>query len=338
MNKPSSVFEKLKSASLARELNVPDFCAQKPINSLFNWQVSSIYVERVERLLRQYEAETQVSIKDAKDDAPLITFAYWLVNRRIKTCTPNTWKSFRSALNAIIQSDDFRGIIMEGVPPAPKNQPRRTSRQRAKHVPKKKLAKLTQYISQSQSKYSEHALRWIAVTLSVGLRPKEWLNTVVIPKGGLLFLRVINAKRNQNAFTDSQGVLLKRHVPLWHLDGSTIELIETHIDFVAENFANLSAFEDYYESLRKYIADSALRCGINNADERIFSLYSCRQQFACDLKASDMPKTLKAYFLGHKDYATMKNHYGDTRNGNPILSLSAPQETSIIALREKDIS
>lgn len=336
MNQPSIVFDKLKKAASAEKLDISPITGA--VGQLYNWDVSKIYVERVERLFKQYQQETDVDLLQHANVEALTTFAYWLAHKRILTCTPNTWRSYRSALIAVITHDKFREILLDAKPPSVTEQPRRTSRKRAKHVSPKQLAKLTAYLSQSKSQYSEEASRWIAVTLCVGLRPKEWMNASIVYKHDLPVLRVINAKRNENTFTDSQGILLKRCIPLWHLDEVTIDLVSTHIDFVIDMFETIGQFEKYYERLRHYIATSVMRSGYTVSGGRTFSLYTCRQQFACNLKASPIEKSLKAYFMGHKDYATMKNHYGKVRSGVSIMSLSQTQTNMLLELRESDIS
>jgi hypothetical protein len=338
MTSSSTIFEKLSNAANAKSLNVVSISDSKNTSQFYNWDVSPAYVVRVERLFKQYNVEYKVDLVESQSDQNLETFALWLSNARIKTLTNNTWKSYRSALNSvIINNDKFRAIIMNAKAPPASSLDRRGSRKRRKAVSNRQLTKMIGELSKSQSKYAADALRWIAVTLSVGLRPKEWLNANIMTKSGYPVLSVMNAKRTQNDFTDSQGILLRRNIPLWHLDEDEVNLIDEHISFMTTEFSNMVEFEQYYERLRGYINTVMNRSGATESG-RSFGLYSCRQQFAANLKASDLNKKLKAYFMGHGDYKVMQNHYGATRAGKPILTLTPEQEGILLVLRESDMN
>ena len=251
----------------------------------------------------------------------LMAFGKFLVNVKRPTVKSKTWMNYRYSVLACLQDNDFDALVnvRSGVPS--KEIAQRTSAKRSNKFNTEMMEKFHKKILASKSSYRTITYNWVKSTSLTGLRPREWINTSIeYLFDGLAFLKV-------NTIT--KGIPLiewnpVRYVPIYHLDNYDQDIIRSHLNSV-KMYANNDAYDKLYFScrmlLQKYTA-------ILFGDEKSVSLYSCRQQFAANLKFNKISKECIMIVMGHTSETTQRHHYAPEYHGE---SISFPEKMTLNA-------
>jgi integrase len=192
------------------------------------------------------------------------------------------------------------------------NKHTHSKRQKRKSYSERDLSIFLEFLfSKIKPKYSEnevdiwenayYTIRAGAVT---GLRPEEWLKSILYFYNDEIFLIVKNGKATNGR---SHGEFRKINISA--LQAEDIAAISKKIELT--KVAILSGFYKNFKTYHKAVSGYLLRA--NNAvfpnAKKTFCAYSCRHQVTSNLKVSGATSFEIAAILGHKSVETHRLHY-----------------------------
>lgn len=289
---------------------------------------SKVYDQKFRSLVNTFERKKGKTFKSEKKS--LVDFGTWLAEEHRLTLSPNSWSLYKAALKAIVLDQDFVDLI--DVPPA--NQKRdvtkKSSAKRVKYLPDETLAKIIAKINITESKYSDVCCRLLFIVRKFGIRPAEIMNCEIIQYKGFYFFKVKSLKM-ENHFYQNSIVTTEypyRYVPTLHLSDGEVEYVKQTITSFSQ-IQSKDIFDNLYEKIRQLFFDTCLKLNLN-ADDKSFSIYSARQQFSCDLKASPLKSKTKSMIMSHQNEETLRHHYGKKVNGKALLKPNQNYENILL--------
>jgi hypothetical protein len=214
-----------------------------------------------------------------------------------------TWRQYRAALAWFFQQEgmpELSTYVRSLNQSVCLRRTRRTSAQKSKHLPLRKLTCLIEVLGRGRSRYDRIIGLWLLANYYVGLRPEEWWSAgLVEPRK----LRVRNAKGSQNRTFGIHRTLL--------LDSFTDEEMHVVLEFLA--IVAGSDRETLYEACRKRLLK--INRELWPRAKRHVTLYTGRHQFAADHKAARVSRVELAALMGHGSTLTAGRHYARPGRG-----------------------
>ena len=236
---------------------------------------------------------------------------------------PSTIRKHKASLHYYFKTNGFdilQKVIEEIVLISPeKTNKKRTSAKKYKCLPEGEYIKLTAKINRSKGQYEQLILTWIEATRITGIRPKEWIQSVMITKEheGRQFkiLKVMNAK-NSNGRTFGKF----RHIVLMDLTDHemfNITTMMTYVETIQKEEGTLEksqvAWDKIYQACRRRLHYLDTKARPNS--KKTITFYSARQQFSADLKANEIDEYEIAALMGHASIITADTNYGKKHHG-----------------------
>lgn len=289
---------------------------------------SLVYDNKFNSLVNQFKKETGKSLGETKKE--LSVFIGWVVDNRRPALSYNSWILYRSALSAIIHDSELKKLL--NVPPINKrsDMPKNSTAKRAKRLPDTAYAAIVSYLRGSASKYSDITERLLFVCRKLGVRPAEIMESSIINFNGHSFLKVRSLKKENRVFKNDLVVnkYPYRYVPMIHLNDDE----KVYLESTLRSFSTIETkeiFDGVYEAIRFCFLRAVKNLNLSTAQSS-YSMYSARQQFSADLKATQISKPLKSMIMSHNDEATIRHHYARTSDGKPLFNADAKYEAVIL--------
>jgi hypothetical protein len=196
---------------------------------------------------------------------------------------------------------------------------RRTSAQKSKHLPPRKLTRLIEVLGCGRGRYDRTVGLWLLANYYVGLRPEEWWSAELVESRRL---RVRNAKASQNRTFGTHRTLL--------LDSFTDEEMQVILEFLA--IVARSQRAALYEACRKRLLK--INHEIWPRAKRHVTLYTGRHQFAADHKAARVSRIELAALMGHGSTLTAGRHYARAGAGRGRIRVRpSPEDVDRVRAR-----
>lgn len=271
------------------------------------------YWERTRYLFRSYEkwAGKESVDLDSLSYEDAINFVNYLVLHKRKTIKPKSWGLYRFAVRACLIHEDVADILAVRSFVKNKEIKSQTTSKRSNILTSRMLKELTDLLETSNSKYKDISINWMQSSLLTGLRPSEWLNASICYIDAEPFLKVRNLRKG---ISSKETLSEHRYIPIFHLDNHDQDVITKNINLL-KIISTSNAYENYYSGCRQLIQLYTQK--IFGATSSI-SLYSGRQQFAANLKASGVPQDTIMKVMGHANTKTQRHHYSKKSNGEQI--------------------
>lgn len=296
---------------------------------------SSVYDTKFKSLVAEYEKKNSKVFSHTK--ASLMEFAAWLVSEKMPTLSAKTWTLYKSALRAIVQDKEFVDYVSVNSVNRKADIVKRTSSKRVKSMPDVIFAQIQARLNQSNSKYADVTNRLFFVVRKFGIRPAEILDSSIVEYKGYKFLKVKSLKKENHFFLNEEvnNKYPFRYVPAIHLGDDELSYVESTI----ASFSTISSseiFDNLYYGIRKTFLAVCEKLKINS-DESSYSIYSARQQFSADLKATQLENSTRIMIMSHNEENTLKNFYGKKSLGKALFAPNAKYERTLIECFEKQI-
>lgn len=296
---------------------------------------SAVYDQKFKSLANLFERQFK---KPLTHDRPsMLDFAKWLTNTHIQTLSPKTWTLYKSSLKAIVHDKEFHELISISAVNKKADVVKRSSSKRVKELSEELFSKIVARIAKSDSKYADVTNRLLFVVRRFGIRPAEILNSSLITYGGFRFLKVRSLKK-ENHFVHNQAVdnpYPYRYIPAVHLSDEDLRYVEATLHSFAQ-VGSKEAFATLYESMRFVFMRACEKLRINTDDES-YSIYSARQQFSSDLKATLLDNHTRVLIMSHNKEETLRHYYGKKLNGKPLFEPNAKLESTLLECFERQV-
>lgn len=255
----------------------------------------------------------------------IIYTAVWASKKWTKIWLQSTWKLQRNALIYYAEVDFEKGVINKEQLEKIKKLLRASRSDQAKNSgktsnKKKKSISLSEFktldleLKKTRSRWANPTRIFIRSGKYTGLRPIEWKNAKLDEKSKILYVK--NAKN-----TNGRSLGEMRTLSLHHLNEDQIKDISLHLKIVAAMIEK-NMWDLYYQGCSSLLRRISRKIWPNK--KKYPTLYSCRHQFAADMKASGCTKKEVAALMGHASERTAESHYGKkihgTRGRKPKVS------------------
>jgi integrase len=274
--------------------------------------VGSVYVDKLASKFKLFLDESDL-------DSPAYTykliedFAVWLIQKVYTTSSASSWRIYKNAFKKICEFSNLHQHLDNASAYAKPAKRKKQGRKRKRFLDITDMRKLLSIINASNSKYKVVLVDWIKSTELVGLRPNEWEHSSIISPDG--HTQVLKAYNTRKSVISQCELASHRYIPLSHLDEHQVEMIARFMSkFKA--LIKMSSYKDAFELLRsslKYYVDRAFVYTEDNNSG--ISIYSARDQFCLNMRASMDDSELVAYFMGHTDNERQRRSYGKINNG-----------------------
>tara|TARA_B100002019_G_scaffold291239_1_gene310829 strand:+ start:1128 stop:2114 length:987 start_codon:yes stop_codon:yes gene_type:complete len=294
-------------------------------------ETKSFYIDRAKQLMiRAYkellekrkevdESETKIINHKGSDKVALsIKYtAVWASKFWTKIWLQSSYKLNRNALiyyaelelnNNNIKEEEFEKIkeLLKKSRATETKNSGKTSNSKKKSINQKEFKSLDSELKKSRSRWANPTRVFIRAGKYSGLRPIEWKDAIIDTDNKIL--KIKNAK-NTNGRSNGKMRTLSLH----HLEDDQIKDIELQIKIVQaileKNIWNL-----YYEGCSALLRRLSRKLWPNK--KKYPTLYSCRHQFAADMKASGCTRKEVAALMGHASERTAESHYGKKIHGS----------------------
>jgi hypothetical protein len=296
---------------------------------------SDIYDTKFTSLINQYQKHTNHPKPTSLAD--FLSFSHWLVDVHRAKVSYRSWVLYRSAVLSIIADKDVQAIVK--VPPLNKRSDveKSTNSKRLKKLPDNVYADIVGYLRRSNSKYSDVTERLLFIVRKLGIRPAEILECEVVTHKGFRFLKIRSLKKENRIFQDEEvtNKYPYRYSPMIHLNDDEVAYINATIRSFSA-LASKEIFDSLYEGIRFCFLRAVKNLNLSTR-ETSYSLYSARQQFSADLKATPIQKRLASMIMSHNEEDTIRHHYARKVNGRPLFSADAKYEALIMECFEGQI-
>ena len=295
---------------------------------------SKSYDRQFSSLIRQYKRsglEPDGSLKG------WLEFCDWLIKTKCPVVSPASWMAYRSAVASLLPQQE----IVNRISVAPINKKsdveKKNSAKRVKSLKISDYSKIRKHLSNSRSKYAPILNALLFVIRNTGIRPSEILGSDVIKYDKYQLMKVKTAKRDNHSFA---GEIISnpypfRYIPLVHLSDEEIQQIRTTVSAFS-GVDSIESFEPLYESMRVLFYNTIGAIGLRDTDKS-YSLYSARQQFSADLKATTMSTQLRTMIIGHKEDKTMRHHYARKSDGVQLFLPNPELEKQLLNAFEQQV-
>ncbi|MBJ7265579.1 tyrosine-type recombinase/integrase [Idiomarina abyssalis] len=265
------------------------------------------YLKTVKGLVNKF-------LKSKPEKIDLLSFAHYCVEEIRPTISNSSWLSYRYQIDQCFNNEEMRkALSVKGVNPKRSNY--EAAFTRAKQLNAEKLATIERYCATSPSLYATPLQLCLRATLLTGLRPNEWLRCQLESLDEIKFLRVSNTVKGE-----SEGhKLTERRIPLTHLND---EQMSELVDWLV--LCESNDYERLISGVKAFLKQICQREFAH--DRKRIQLYSARHQFAANLKATGLEKSLIAKLLGHATEEMQTQHYGRTLHGHALPFDSALAE------------
>lgn len=295
---------------------------EKKLSELVIVRDNAQYWERTRMLFNEYAKWSKTTINpDHLSHNELISFGKYLVDNKRMTVKSKTWMNYRFCVLYCLKNDDFFDIVNVRSTVSNKEITARTSAKRSNVFSTEMLTRFHKKTLNSNSAYKQISFNWIQSTVLTGIRPKEWITaTIEYLFNGEAFIKVNTIEKGVH-LANWQPI---RYLPIFHLDNHEQDIIRAHLNTI-KIYANNDAYDKLYSSCRMLIQKYTT---ILFGDEESVSLYSCRQQFAANLKASGISTECIMLVMGHSSEETQRHHYASRHHGELI---SFPEKAALKA-------
>ncbi len=313
-----------------------------PVNATRISATEDRYRRVADQQMRKFTRETNLSPLDNAEE-----LVDWLISRKPEFM-PKTWRQYKAALVFTLEekglaqaSSRLMLILSEGCKSKEGFDHRLTSSQKKKNVTQHEEQVITNHLmNRKGSMWSRPCLAFFKAGLVVGLRPSEWQSATLFVEGsGDTFpaypvLRVKNGKA-----TNGRAHGQYRHLVLDELSEEDVLWVRMALAYAREDSpqglmmpkGRAGNFDEYYEGLRKEFSRTIDRL-FRGSSARI-SLYSCRHQFAANVKSAKYSLTEIAALMGHGTDYTASAHYGRKRFGRGRSGLPKPLQAEVLRIR-----
>ena len=282
---------------------------------------SRVYDGKFNALVKAYEKEKRKKLEFTKLE--LNEFGKWLVAEKMPSVSAKTWTLYKSALKAVVPDKAFIDIISVSSVNRKADIVKRSSSKRVKSMPDQIFAQIRARIDKTNSKYADVTNRLFFVVRKFGIRPSEIMDSQIVEYKGFKFLKVKSLKKDNHIYMNEEvsNRYPYRYIPTLHLSDDELDYVKTTI----ASFSAISTqeiFDALYEGIRKLFLFVCDKLHLNS-EESSYSIYSARQQFSADLKATQLNNLTRIKIMSHNEENTLKNFYGRKSLGKPLF---APNE------------
>ncbi|MBM6583929.1 hypothetical protein ILT44_27380 [Microvirga sp. BT689] len=298
------------------------------------------YSVRAQGLMKRYRDET---LAKSKERPTLAGFTDWLITRKSEWGTA-TWRLYKASVvwelsaalacceRALAQGENTaraaRRIVKlrealhrlrrEGQAGA-KTRTDRTSATKCKRFPQQARDTIQKALVTSGSGYASPLSDYLRAGVLAGLRPQEWPGVEFRPppEGWALEMMVRNAKHDGARGNGAFRTLRWRS--LGDEDHQALVRWVTHAKSAHRN----GSYEVLLDGLARLLRD--LCRGLWPKRKQHYTLYSCRHEFAAQVKAGYGDPATVAALMGHASDATASSHYGRPRRGGETATITLPE-------------
>ena len=263
---------------------------------------------------------------------PIFITCIWAGEKWAQTLSKSSWRLYRAALTyhlevslrakKITQSEHDKAVRVMREASGEDVGALRTSAMKLKNISNSQLETFIIKLKNRSGKWGVPSALWFLAGTSTGLRPSEWKDIQLAKVGGVVTLRVRNAKA-----TNGRGHGDFRDLSLEHLKKEEIKLIVEHIKNIRKH-----DYQKMYNGCSKAIQSVSRQIWPNKS--KYPTLYTARHQFSANSKASGCSRIELAALMGHASDATASTHYGKKRYGTKGVKPEASAE-NISKVREK---
>ena len=276
---------------------------------------SQVYDSKFKTLMNQYMKIGKTRPETIED---YTMFARWLVDVHRLTLNSSSWNLYRSTINAVLPFPEIRVIVNVRAHNKKADVPKRSSAKRLKRMPDGVYTRIVGYLQQSPSKYADVTQRLLFVVRKCGIRPAEIMHSEVISFEQLKFLKVRSLKHEGHIVSSSivHARFQYRYIPLIHLSPDEIH----YLTITLTHFSQVSTkeiFDDLYNAIRLVFQRVCKNLNLSTLDQS-YGLYSARQQFSADLKATTIHPELRSMIMAHNETETIRHHYARTSDGKAM--------------------
>jgi hypothetical protein len=310
-------------------------------------ETQRLYLARGRGLMERFKRENDIHI--SMEDIDPRDFANWLLGLK-PFITRNTWRSYRAAALAIIQSipsiylDEALAMLNsdlqvgddDGAPVSKrkKDEDATGASLRAKRMDHQHLQQLKRRLRVTTRSQVQGWLRdWLEAGINTGLRPMEWSLTSLERRAdrrfpnGRVWLHVVSAKA-------ADGRATHRTLDLSNFSTEALEAVERMVDRSREwvlmgNWSDRQA--DVSKLLRKLCKLMFPRM------QKQYTLYSLRHQFIANMKTIYTREEVAA-MVGHISLETQVEHYGKKRvawDFRLITEVPMPVEEQVAQIKRR---
>lgn len=301
------------------------------------------YSARAKRLMTRYRDET---LAKGEERPRLAGFVDWLIGRKPELGAA-TWRLYKAsvvwelgAALAICEEALERGenagraacrilqlrealerLQREGQTGA-KTRTDRTSASKSKRFPQQARDMIEKALFTSGSGYASPLRDYLRAGVLAGLRPQEWPSVEFRqpPEGWALEMMVRNAKHDETRGNGEFRTLRWRN-----LGDEDQRALVRWVDY-AKNAHRSGSYAVLLDGVSRLLRD--LCRGLWPRRKLHYTLYSCRHEYAAQLKAAQSDPATVAALMGHASDATATNHYGRPRRGGEKVTISLPEPDS----------
>lgn len=312
-------------------------------------ETQKVYLARGRSLLARYKRETRTRIP--LEDIDPREFVNWLLGL-VPTLTRGTWRNYRAAAAAIIQSipsqhiDAAMGLLNAdlmvgedegrgGRHKDPRDKDAVGATLRAKRMAYQHFEHLRRSLPVvSRSQATEWLQDWLDAGINTGLRPAEWAITVFERRpdsrflhGERIWLHVVNAKA-----ADGRGT--HRTLDISNFGADTLGAVERMVER-SRDWMLTGKFAQRQGEVSRLLRDA---CKVLFPRMQLqYTLYSLRHQFIANMKTIYDRAELAA-MVGHISIDTHVEHYGKRRaswSKHEITEIPIPMEEQVTQVRKR---
>jgi hypothetical protein len=343
--------QKLRQSELANS-DLDDAVKEKLITTPGRLKVASpatqqLYLSRGRGLMERFKRENDIHI--SMEDIDPRDFANWLLGLK-PFLTRNTWRSYRAAALAIVQSipsiylDEALALLNsdlqvgddDGAPISKrKNDENATGASlRAKRMDHQHLHQLKRRLLVSTRSQVQGWLRdWLEAGINTGLRPMEWSVTALERRpdrrfpNGRVWLHVVSAKA-------ADGRATHRTLDLSNFSTQAVEAVERMVNRSRE-WVMMGVWADRQADVGKLMRKL---CKLMFPRmQKQYTLYSLRHQFIANMKTIYTREEVAA-MVGHISLDTQVEHYGKKRSAwdsKLIIEVPMPIEEQVAQIKKR---
>lgn len=262
-------------------------------------------------------------LKSSSAEFHPVEFLDWSIREHLNLASA-TVRQYKAALRWFFETNyqDLLEIATKNMKRfVSNNKHTHSKRQKRKSYSERDLSIFLEFLfSKIKPKHSENEIDiWenayytIRTGALTGLRPEEWLKSILYFDNDEIFLIVKNGKATNGR---SHGEFRKINISA--LQDEDIAAISKKIELT--KFAILSGCYKNFKTYHKTVSTYLLRA--NNAvfpnAKKTFCAYSCRHQVSANLKVSGATAFEIAAILGHKSIETHRLHYPRKSKTGPV--------------------
>ncbi|MBL0403736.1 hypothetical protein JKG68_07155 [Microvirga aerilata] len=290
--------------------------------------------------MKRYRVET---LEKNEERPTLAGFVDWLADRKPEFGTA-TWRLYKASVvwelrvavagceRALAQGENtaretrriaklreaLERLRREGQTGA-KTRTDRTSATKCKRFPQQARDMIRAALVTSKSGYASPLRDYLRAGVLAGLRPQEWPGVELrpAPDGWALEMVVRNAKHDETRGNGRFRTLRWR--TLSEEDRQILVRWVTHAKGASRN----GSYEVLLEGLARLLRDHCR--GLWPRRKQHYTLYSCRHEYAAQVKAGYTDPAAVAALMGHAFDATASSHYGRPRRGGEKAAIPLPE-------------